>query len=144
MKLKRLFKISLILMPLIMISWQLYASNLQNLTKWKGCGYGMYTDSHGEYRAIVYRLKNTDSLIQVYPIRKDDYHRLDESSQSIYFKAGKALRVASFYPEWYEKDLKENPWVARFTNQEGNLEIHRTDLDIDNKIARSVKVYSYE
>ncbi len=127
-----------------MIAWQIYASNFQNLTRWKGCGYGMYTDSHGEYRAIVYRLKGTDSLIQVYPIKKETYKSLNEKHQSLYYNSGKVLRVASFYPEWYEKELKNNPWVSLFLNQNGNLEIHRTDLDIDNKIARSVKVYSYE
>ncbi|AGC78438.1 hypothetical protein LX97_02767 [Nonlabens dokdonensis] len=127
-----------------MISWQVYASNFQNLTRWKGCGYGMYTDSHGEYRAIVYRLKGTDSLLQVFPLKKEAYHKLSEDDQSLYFNSGKTLRVASFYPEWYEEDLKENPWVSIFLEQEGNLEIHRTDLDIDEKEARSVKVYSYE
>lgn len=131
-------------MPIVMITWQLYASNFEHLTKWKGNGYGMYTDSHGEYRSIVFRLKGTDSLLQVFPLWDEDYEKLSYEDKFIYYDSRKTLRTASHYPEWYEKKLKNDPWASRFFTQDGTLEIYRIDLDIDSKEARSIKVYSYE
>jgi hypothetical protein len=128
----------------MMIGWHFYASNFQHLTKWKGSGFAMYTDSHPNFRSIVFKPFNSDSLIQVYPIHASKLDQFSETDKELYNNSIKTLKLAAFYPERYEIKLKSNTWTQRFTKKKGMLYLYRVDLDIDNKKIRGVKMYTYE
>ncbi|MFT5926300.1 MAG: hypothetical protein ACI9WL_001046 [Rubritalea sp.] len=144
MNLKNTFKIVLVSIPIVMIGWHFYASTFQHLTKWKGSGYAMYTNSHPDYRSIVFKLKDSDTLQQVYPMEEETLNQLPDKDQKLYRRSFKTLRLAAFYPERYEAALLVDKWTQRFSTEQGELYLYRTDLDIDKKEVRSVKMFTYE
>ena len=62
---KTFFKWLLISVPISVAVWQLYQSNFSNLTRWKGGGFGMYTDIHINHRCIWIEITRADTVIEL-------------------------------------------------------------------------------
>ncbi|MGB5981088.1 MAG: hypothetical protein WBG46_02985 [Nonlabens sp.] len=142
MKLKFLLRGVLIGLPIVMICWQVYASNFMHLTRWKGGGYGMYTDSHPEYRSIV--LKTGDSLTHLYPLGKEYFESLDSTIQEDYRRSRKILKFTAFFPDFYKGRFYETPYVQHFDVDAGTIEFYESFIDLDERRAYPRKFYEYE
>lgn len=125
-----------------MICWQVYASNFMHLTKWKGGGYGMYTDVHPERRSIV--LKTRDSVIRLFPLATDHLETMDPSIQKDYEASREMLKFAAFFPEYYKEQLYEVPYLQHFELYSGKIEFYESYVDLRNRKAYSKKFYEYE
>lgn len=125
-----------------MICWQVYASNLQHLTKWKGGGYGMYTDSHPEHRSIA--IRENDAITIIYPIGLEEFKKLSPTAQSQYTASKKILKLAAFYPEYYRDELLKCKWFQSFDKKNAIIEFYESYLDIDQRKIYPNKIYSYE
>jgi len=62
----------LFVVPVLIACVQLYFSNFSNLTRWKGGGFGMYTDIHIYHRTVWIVAESADSTkkIKIHPVEK--------------------------------------------------------------------------
>jgi hypothetical protein len=142
MKLKLLYRSLLIMIPVGMICWQVYASNFQHLSKWRGGGYGMYTDSHPEHRSIV--LKTIDTTIIIYPITKEHLGSMPESEKQLYKSSIKTLKLAALYPEYYKEQLINSPWVKKHQLPEATIQFYESYVDLEKRELYPHLIHSYE
>jgi hypothetical protein len=142
MSLKTVFRGVLITIPIVMICWQVYASNFQHLTKWKGGGYGMYTDSHPEHRSIV--LETSDTLLTIYPITNEVFDQLSKTDQQHYQSSRKVLKLSAFYPEFYRGDLEASTWFQRYQASINQVRFYESYVDLEKRSIYPNLIYTYE
>lgn len=69
---KIIFRWLLLIVPVAVIAVQLCFSNFSNLTRWKGGGFGMYTDIHIQHRSVWLKVEFPDTItyIKIQPVDK--------------------------------------------------------------------------
>ncbi len=134
----------LIALPLIIVSWQMYASNYRTLTRWKGGGYGMYTDSHGSYRSIVFVPADKNTIIHVYPLDRDRRSLLHDSLVEKYENSHRILKSTIFFPDWYEDRALQTEWLSRSELRNGDFYIYTTELKIDDRKIKNKQVFKFD
>lgn len=142
MKIKLIARCILLGIPVIMICWQVYASNFEHLSRWRGGGYGMYTDSHPEHRSLV--LKTADTSIVIYPVYFSTSDSISVQDQKLYNSSLKLLKFAAFYPEFYEKQVLHSAWIKHYRIENPKVEVYETYVDLENRRVYPHKIYDFE
>ncbi|MGJ8685568.1 MAG: hypothetical protein ACSHWW_13135 [Nonlabens sp.] len=131
MKLQSYIKIVLVAIPVLMIGWQVYASNFMTLTPWKGGGYGMYTESHRTLGLI--QLKNDTRTIHVYPLSDELYEKLDSLDQRSYDLHKKEAMLFIYFPQKYFDAYKNLEYLKSLVKEGDTLYLQGVEIDIDSK-----------
>ena len=95
-----------LLIPLVIAVIQLYYSNFDNLSAWRGGGFGMYTEPHPvHYRTAFICFDNDDtgseSCLRIYPA---DLGVVEDDSKASYSKASGIVRSRITFPSRIDND----------------------------------------
>jgi hypothetical protein len=131
--------------PLLVAGNQMLRSNLSDLTRWKGGGFGMYTEMYPENRSIWLVTESADSslVVKIYPITLSERGKLDPYMREVYRQLRPEVRNLLHYPSgfnynskrmnttrdllWdrHKKLIGENPLVMR-------IEVQAVEFSLDD------------
>lgn len=92
--------------PLLVAGNQILRSNFSDLTRWKGGGFGMYTEMYPESRSIWLVTESADSLlvVKIYPITLSERGKLDPDMREVYRQLRPVVRNLQYYPSGFDYD----------------------------------------
>jgi hypothetical protein len=96
--------IALYAVPIFIASLQIFHSNFSDLTRWKGGGFGMYTEMYPENRSIWLVTQSTDSTLatKIYPISLQLRGQLDPPMREVYRQMRPEVRNLLHFPSGFD------------------------------------------
>lgn len=146
---KNVLRWLLVSLPILVAVAQLCFSNFSNLTRWKGGGFGMYTDIHINHRSIWLKieLEDTTKYVKIQPVEKP-WAPDDKQVAAIRKELSQQLDKLVSFPAAVDfedpafarvKALANEPAAKKFSILIGHLA-----LDIDKETIQNKVLYSHD
>ncbi len=99
---------ALFVVPLLIAANQIFRSNFSDLTRWKGGGFGMYTEMYPENRSVwlISESRDTTLVTKIYPITLEQRGKLDPAMREVYRQMRPEVRNLLHYPSGFNYESK--------------------------------------
>jgi hypothetical protein len=146
---KIMFRWLLIMVPIAIIAFQLYFSNFSNLTRWKGGGFGMYTDIHINHRSIWLKveLPDTTTYLKIQPVAKSwapDDKQVAEIRQVLTTQLDRLLSFPASVNYSHESFKQVKAILNQPEAKKVTIIIGQMTLDIDKESMQNKVLYSHD
>jgi len=146
---KQVLRWLLMVLPIGVAVVQLYNSNFSNMTRWKGGGFGMYTDIHINHRSVWLKieLEDTVKFLKIQPVAKPwapDDKMIADIRQTLTLQLDRLVSFPAIVN--YEdpafarvKALTNEPTAKKFS-----IVIGQVALDVDKETIQNKVLYSHD
>lgn len=128
------------MLPLVIVARHTYLISTTSLTRWKGGGFGMYTEPHPVLRSL-WAKDTLDKWRLIYPLKKEDARKLPEEALARFRESAHDLRRAIYNPPEAHDLLEKNSWLQYHTGRKSpNYKIVGIELDLPEKKLKKVEI----